>query len=116
MPATDCGQAHVTVARTLADFLALRRNTALLLLALVIAGTGERLWLGFVPKYIETLGGGVLVIGAFDALQTFLGAVYAYPGGWLTDRWGQRRALLTFSALSVAGYTVVFFWQHWLAL
>jgi len=102
--------------RSIADFLALRRNTALLLVALVVAGTGERLWLGFAPKYIENLGGSVLVIGAFDALQTFLGAIYAYPGGWLTDRWGQRRALLTFSALSVAGYVLVFVWHHWLAL
>ncbi len=102
--------------RSIADFLALRRNTTLLLLALVVAGCGEKLWLGFAPKYIETLGGGIMVIGAFDALQTFLGAVYAYPGGWLTDRWGQRRALLTFSALSVAGYVLVLAWHHWLAL
>lgn len=101
---------------SIAEFLALRRNTALLLVALVVAGTGEKLWLGFAPKYIETLGGSVLVIGAFDALQTFLGAVYAYPGGWLTDRWGQRRALMTFSGLSVAGYIVVFTWHHWVAL
>ena len=70
------------------EFLALRRNTSLLLAALVLAGTGEKLWLGFAPRYIETLGGGVLVIGLFDALQTWLGAVYAYPGGWLTDRFG----------------------------
>lgn len=38
------------------DFLALRRNTVLLLVALVLAGTGERLWLGFATKYLETLG------------------------------------------------------------
>ena len=56
--------------RSIADFLALRRNTSLLLVALVVAGTGEKLWLGFAPKYIETLGGGILVIGLFDALQT----------------------------------------------
>ena len=98
------------------DFLALRRNTALLLAALVFAGTGERLWLGFAPKYLETLGAGVLIIGLFDALQTLLGAVYAYPGGWLTDHWGQRRSLLLFNALTLAGYLLVLVWQHWLAL
>jgi MFS family permease len=106
----------VTALSSLADFLALRRNTTLLLVALVLAGTGERLWLGFAPKYLETLGATVLVIGSFDALQTFLGAIYAYPGGWLTDRWGQRWSLLLFSALSLAGYVLVLFWQHWLAL
>src|SRR5262245_31054476 len=102
--------------RSIAGFLALRRNTALLLVALVLAGTGERLWLGFAPKYLQTLGASVLIIGLFDALQTLLGAVYAWPGGWLTDHWGQRRSLLLFNALSLAGYILVLVWQHWLAV
>jgi MFS family permease len=102
--------------RRVSEFLALRRNTSLLLVALLLAGTGEKLWLGFAPKYIETLGGSVFIIGLFDALQTFLGAIYAYPGGWLTDRWGQRKSLLLFSAISVAGYILVLLWPHWLAL
>src|SRR6266702_4807863 len=78
--------------------------------------TGERLWLGLAPKYLETLGAGVFIIGLFDALQTLLGALYAYPGGWLTDRLGQRRSLLFFNALSLSGYVLVLIWQHWLAL
>jgi MFS family permease len=102
--------------RSIADFLALKRSTTLLLVALVLAGTGEKLWLGFAPKYLQTLGASILVIGLFDALQTLLGAVYAYPGGWLTDRWGQRRSLMLFSALSLVGYALVMIWQHWLAL
>ena len=102
--------------RSLADFLALKRNTSLLLVALVLAGIGERLWLVFAPKYLQTLGAGIFVIGLFDALQTLLGALYAYPGGWLTDRWGQRRSLTLFSGLSVAGYALVLLWHHWLAL
>ncbi len=107
----------------ISEFLALRRNTSLLLVALVLAGTGEKLWLGFAPKYIEVLAHGVLsaaqiilVIGIFDALQTFLGAIYAYPGGWLTDHWGQRKSLLLFSLISIAGYILVLIWQNWLAL
>ena len=102
--------------RSVSEFLALRRNTSLLLVALLLAGTGEKLWLGFAPKYIETLGGSILIIGLFDALQTFLGAIYAYPGGWLTDHWGQRKSLLLFSAISIAGYILVLLWQSWLAL
>jgi MFS family permease len=100
----------------IAEFLALKRNTSLLLAALVLAGTGERLWLGFAPKYLETLGAGVFIIGLFDGMQTLLGAVYAYPGGWLTDHWGQRRSLMLFSVLATAGYLLVLVWQHWLAL
>jgi MFS family permease len=102
--------------RQLGDFLALRRNTCVLLGALVLMLTGEKLWIGFVPKYLEVLGATVFVIGLFDALQTLLGAVYAYPGGWLTDHWGQLRSLLAFNALSIAGYCVVLLWQHWIAV
>jgi len=109
--------------KKISEFLALRRNTTLLLVALVLAGTGEKLWLGFAPKYIEVLAHGtlsaaqiILVIGIFDALQTFLGALYAYPGGWLTDHWGQRKSLLLFSLISIAGYLLVLIWQNWLAL
>src|SRR5712671_6544743 len=102
--------------RSIADFLALKRNTSLLLVALLLAGTGERLWLGFAPKYLEALGASVLIIGLFDALQTLLGAVYAYPGGWLADHWGERSSLMLFNALSIAGYLLVVLWPHWLAL
>src|SRR6266568_450881 len=75
----------VNRAGKIVEFLALKRNTALLLGALVLALTGERLWLGFAPKYLETLGAGVWIIGLFNAL-------------------------------SCAGYCLVLFWQHWLAL
>src|SRR5213596_2907614 len=102
--------------RKFGDFLGLRQNTTLLLVALVFAGTGEKLWVGFVPKYLQTLGAGVFIIGLFDAVQTLLGALYAYPGGWLTDQWGQRRALMLFSLISLSGYLMVLLWHHWLAL
>src|ERR1041384_2658816 len=102
--------------KAIAEFLALRRNTTLLLAALVLALTGERLWLNFASKYLETLGAGIFVIGLFDALLTLLGALYNYPGGWLTDRWGQRRSLLVFNGLSLLGYGMVRVSPHGWAL
>ena len=87
-----------------------------MLVALLLAGTAEKLWIDFAPKLLENFGATILIIGTFDALQVFLGAIYNYPGGWLTDRLGQRRSLLLFTLLSVAGYALVLLWQHWLAL
>src|SRR5438445_3671920 len=109
-------ETNVSRWRSLADFLALRRNTGLLLVALILAGTGEKLWLGFAPKYLQTLGASIFIIGLFDALQTLLGAIYAYPGGWLTDKWGQQRSLMLFSGVSLAGYLLVLAWHRWLAV
>lgn len=99
--------------RDITELLGLRRNTTLLLVALVFAGTGEKLWMSFVPKYLETLGATVVIIGLFDALQTLLGALYAYPGGWLISRFGWqdgvKLALLVCLALSVV--TLIFQWR-----
>jgi MFS family permease len=99
-----------------ANFFALKRNLVILLIATFVIGAGEELWIRFLPKYLQALGAGVFVIGLFDALRTLLGAVYAYPGGVLVDRWGHRRAFLAFNLFSIAGYSAVLLIPHWAAV
>jgi len=82
----------------------------------VLIGAGEETWMRFVPKYLEALGAAPLIIGLYDALKTLLGAVYAYPGGLVVDRWGHRRALVAFTALSIVGYALVLWIPHWAAV
>jgi len=101
---------------SLAGFLGLERNLTLLLVAIVVIGAGEETWMRFLPKYLESLGAGAFIIGLYDALKTLLGAVYAYPGGVLADRWGHRRALVAFNAVSIAGYALVLAVPHWAAV
>src|SRR5256714_6263529 len=67
----------------------------------------------FVPKFLQTLGAGVFVIGLYDALKTLVGAIYAYPGGVVVDRWGHRRAFLVFNIVSIIGYALVLLIPHW---
>lgn len=97
----------------LAAFFALNRNTSLLLAALVSMGFAEELWMRFLPKYLESLGAAVWAIGLFDAIKTWIGAVYAYPGGVIADRWGLRKALSFFTLLSLAGYIWLLVSPHW---
>src|SRR5256885_7535488 len=78
----------VNRSQRLADFFGLKRNLVILLIAIFVMGAGEELWMRFVPKYLQSLGAMVFVIGLYDALRTLLGAIYAYPGGVLADRWG----------------------------
>src|SRR5690349_5051990 len=96
-----------------ANFFGLKRNLVILLLAIFIIGAGEELWMRFVPKYLKELGATVLVIGLYDAIRTLLGAIYAYPGGVLADRWGHRRAFLAFNIVSIIGYALVLLIPHW---
>src|SRR3954447_2322884 len=95
------------------DFFGLKRNLVILLVATFVIGAGEELWVRFLPKYLQALGAGVFVIGLFDGLRTLLGAIYAYPGGVLVDRWGHRRAFLAFNLFSIAGYSVVLLVPRW---
>jgi MFS family permease len=111
MPASP--ETGVKFWRRAADFFGLKRNLVVLLVAIFVIGAGEELWMRFVPKYLQALGATIFVIGLFDALRTLLGAVYAYPGGVLVDRWGHRRAFLAFNLFSIAGYSLVLLIPHW---
>jgi MFS family permease len=109
----DSDERSLTPLRRLADWLGLKRNLVVLLIALLVIGAGEELWMRFVPKYLQALGATVFVIGLYDALRTFLAAVYAYPGGMVADVWGHRRAFIAFNILSICGYALVLLVPHW---
>ena len=107
------GRPSLNSVHKLAEFFGLRRNLVVLLVAIFVIGAGEELWMRFVPKYLQTLGATVFVIGVYDALRTLLGAIYAYPGGVLVDLWGHRRSFLVFNLVSILGYALVLLIPHW---
>ena len=102
--------------KSLADFFGLKRNLVILLIAIFVIGAGEELWMRFVPKYLQAVGATVFVIGLYDALRTLVGAIYAYPGGVLVDRWGHRQAFIIFNGVSIVGYLIVLLIPHWAAV
>lgn len=81
--------------------------------AVFLLGFGEELWKKFLPKYLEALGAGTPMIGLFGTAEDFFDAVYQYPGGWIADRFGRRRALFFFLGLAGAGYLVYLFGPSW---
>jgi MFS family permease len=107
------GQPRFSRRSKLADFFGLKRNLVILLIAIFVIGAGEELWMRFVPKYLQAVGATVFVIGVYDALRTFLGAIYAYPGGVLADRWGHRYAFIIFNVVSIVGYALVLLIPNW---
>jgi MFS family permease len=95
------------------ECLGIERNVAAASGAVFLVGLGEELWKKFLPKYLESLGASVTAVGLFGTAEDFFDASYQYPGGWLADHWGRRRAFLTFLAAAVAGYLIYFFSPAW---
>src|SRR3989442_1355029 len=81
--------------------------------AVFLLALGENLWKRFLPKYLEALGAPVAAIGLFGSFQDLLDGVYQYPGGWIGDRYGRRRALLLFVALATIGYALYWIAPSW---
>src|SRR5437763_4216696 len=99
--------------RGIANYLSLERNVMAASGAVFLLGFGEELWKKFLPKYLQALGASVPVIGLFGTAEDFLDAIYQYPGGWIADRFGRRRAFLVFLALACIGYLVYLLGPTW---
>ena len=98
----------------LRDSLGLERNILVMLAVIVAVGMGEELWSRFIPKYLELIGAGTFGIAAYGTLKDILDAVYQYPGGWLADRLGRRKALMLFTLLAMIGYLVYLLVSNWI--
>jgi hypothetical protein len=91
----------------------LERNIVAISGAVFLLALGENLWKRFIPKYLEALGAPVTAIGFFGTCQDFLDGVYQYPGGWIGDRYGRRRALMVFVGLATIGYGLYWWAPAW---
>ena len=102
-----------TIRAQIGNFLSLDRNVSLASAAVFILALGEELWKKFVPKLLEALGASTPIVGLYGTAEDFFDAIYQYPGGWLADHLGRRRALLMFVALACAGYVVYLLSPSW---
>ncbi len=98
---------------SLRDFLALEHNILVLLAALLVIGMGEELWVRFMPKYLEALGASAVAIGAYGSFKQVVSTLYQYPGGWLADKLGRKRALTLFNITAALGYLIYLVSSRW---
>lgn len=98
------------------DFLALRRSTIGMLCMVILVGMGERMAERFLPIYLIALGGGAISIGLLNGLDNLLSALYSFPGGYLSDRLGYKRALLVFNIVAMCGFLIVILIPAWQAV
>lgn len=97
-------------------FLALQKNTAALLLMVILVGTGERIAERFIPLYLLALGGGLVSIGIFSGTNNLTNALYSFFGGYISSRIGRKRSLHLFNLMTIGGYFIVILFPYWQAV
>ena len=101
---------------SISDFLGLRKSTVGMLFMVILVGMGERMAERFLPIYLIALGGGAISIGLLNGLDNLLSALYAFPGGYLSDRMGTKKALLAFNIIAMFGFLIVILIPLWQAV
>ncbi len=94
----------------------MQKSTVGMLFMVILVGMGERMAERFLPIYLIALGGGPIVIGLLNGLDNLLSALYAFPGGYLSDRLGFKKALLVFNLFAMLGYLLVILIPAWPAV
>lgn len=98
------------------EFFALKRSMVALLSMVILVGLGEYMAERFLPIYLMALGGGVLSVGLLNGMDNLLSALYSFPGGYLSDRLGYKKALLLFNIIALFGYLIVILIPTWYAV
>ncbi|HUU54796.1 MAG TPA: MFS transporter, partial [Armatimonadota bacterium] len=106
----------MTRLRRFALFLGLRRSIVGVLAMVVLVDMGERMAERFLPIYLIALGGGAISVGLLNGLDNLLSALYSFPGGYLADRLGVKRALIVFNLMAIAGFLIVVLFPVWPAV
>lgn len=94
------------------NLLGINKNIVALLVICILLGIGEKMAERFLPLYLTTLGGTALSISGLNALDNFLSAIYSLPGGWLSDKYGSRTAILIFNIIAIVGYSILIIFPY----
>jgi hypothetical protein len=95
---------RVQARQRLAEFFGLKQNLVALLAMVILVGLGEKMAERFLPLYLMALGGGSFSIGVLNGVDNLLSALYAFPGGYASDKLGYKRTLFLFNVMAMAGY------------
>jgi MFS family permease len=113
------GQDSPHPASALAQFLAINRTVAIVLIAVLCFGLGEELWSSFLPVYLKDLlkpldksaipavaATTLWAVGVYACLRNLFEGFCYVGGGHLTARLGDRGSLLFFGLMTLAGYVL----------
>jgi MFS family permease len=93
--------------------LGLSRDNLLILLSMLLWGSGEGLWYYLQPLYIKSLGADSLEIGFVMSLGPVLMVLGFLPAGILADRYGRKRIMLGGCVVGVLAVALLALARDW---
>ena len=87
-----------------------------IVLVVVFIGMGEKMAERFLPLYLLAIGGSVFSVGFLNGMDNLLSALYSFPGGYISDKIGSKKALVLFTMIAMFGYLLVIFIVNWWAV
>lgn len=92
----------------------LTSGTAALIFTVILVGLGERIGERYLPVYLVATGASLFAPSILNAMDNFLSAVYSFPGGWISTKFGYKKALLFFNLFAILGYLIVIIFPGWI--
>lgn len=87
-----------------------------LIITVILVGLGERIGERFLPVYLVATGASAFAPSILNGLDNFLSAVYSFPGGWVSSKFGYKKALLFFNIFAITGYLIVILFPSWISV
>jgi MFS family permease len=88
----------------------------IVVLVVIFIGMGEKMAERFLPLYLLTIGGSVFSVGFLNGMDNLLSALYSFPGGYISDKIGSKKALILFTIIAMFGYLIVILVVNWWAV
>jgi len=110
------GAPRRSISGAIRSFFALNSSMIALLSMVVLVGMGEKMAERFLPLYLMAVGGTTWAVGSLNGMDNLLSALYSFPGGYLSDLLGYKKALIVFNVVAMTGYVVVILVPTWWAV
>jgi len=87
-----------------------------IILVVIFIGIGEKMAERFLPLYLLAIGGSAYTVGFLNGMDNLLSALYSFPGGYISDKIGSKKAIILFTLMAMFGYLIVIVVVSWWAV
>jgi MFS family permease len=98
------------------EFFVLKRNILLVSIIGFVWSATHTLWHPFLPKFYESLGASIIIVGILVSLSEGIESFSGLLGGYLSDRLGRKKIIIVSGYLIIISSLLFFLSNYWIQL